>query len=60
MSDNVKDFIKRLLDRDPNARLGKNGPEEIMKHPWFSDMDFNKLIKKEYKSPYIPECKTEE
>lgn len=55
MSDNIKDFIKKLLDRDPKNRLGYNGPEELMKHPWFSDMDFNKLYKKEIKATYIPE-----
>lgn len=56
MSDNMKDFIKRLLERDPKTRLGVNGPEEIMRHPWFDDMNFNKLIKKQIKSPYVPEC----
>lgn len=46
MSENLKDFIWKLLDRDPASWLGKNGPEEIMRHAWFDDMDFNKLIKK--------------
>ena len=30
-----------------------------MQHPWFDDMDFNKLIKKKLKAPYVPECKSE-
>jgi hypothetical protein len=41
-------------------RLGRNGPEEIMSHPWFSDLDFNKLIKKQLTAGYIPECKSED
>ena len=44
MSEPQKDFIKRLLEKDPKKRLGATGPEEIVKHPWFSDLDFNKLI----------------
>lgn len=46
MTDNIKDFIRKLLDKDPSKRLGNKGPEEIMQHPWFDDLDFNKLIKK--------------
>eukprot|EP00529_Nitzschia_sp_RCC80_P001137 CAMPEP_0113485258 /NCGR_PEP_ID=MMETSP0014_2-20120614/24389_1 /TAXON_ID=2857 /ORGANISM="Nitzschia sp." /LENGTH=885 /DNA_ID=CAMNT_0000378895 /DNA_START=15 /DNA_END=2672 /DNA_ORIENTATION=- /assembly_acc=CAM_ASM_000159 len=34
----VRDFISQLLVKDPEKRLGFNGPKEIMKHPWFKDM----------------------
>lgn len=60
MSDSMKDFIKKILDKDPSKRLGNKGPEEIMQHPWFDDLDFNKLIKKQIKAPYVPEVQTEE
>ena len=30
MTENLKDFIKRLLDRNPETRLGVNGFEEVM------------------------------
>lgn len=59
MSDEIKTFISMLLERDPKKRLGRTGPEEIMQHQWFDDMDFNRLIAKKIKAPYIPECKPE-
>ena len=60
MSDDQKNFISSLLHKDPLKRLGRTGPQEIMQHPWFKNLDFNKLIKKEIKAPYMPECKTAE
>ena len=35
---NLIDFITSLLERDPKQRLGYNGFEEIMNHPWFDDI----------------------
>ena len=40
--------------------MGNKGPEEIMQHEWFSDTDFNKLLQKKFKAPYMPKCQTEE
>ncbi len=40
MSDEMKDFIERLLDRDPANRMGVKGAEEVKNHPWFKDLDF--------------------
>jgi len=28
------DFINRLIQRKPLARLGVNGPDEVKNHPW--------------------------
>ena len=55
MSDNQKDFIMRLLDKNPETRLGSKGDaREVLAHPYFKDINFEKLIKKEYRSPYQP------
>lgn len=36
MSDECKDLITKLLEKDPANRLGTNGGiEEILAHPWF-------------------------
>jgi len=40
MSEEMKDFISRLLQRDQSKRLGANGVEEIKSHPWFEGIDF--------------------
>ncbi len=44
-------MLKRLLDKDPNKRLGRNGSHDIKKHPFFSQIDWNKMINKEYIFP---------
>lgn len=47
-----KDLLKGLLCRDPKKRLGAQGDaKEIKAHPWFSDVDWNKMLGKECKPP---------
>jgi len=57
MTDELKDIISRLLDKEPDKRLGANGYQEVMNHKWFGDMDFDALLKKELEAPYIPSLK---
>ena len=52
-----EDFLKRLLRRRPSRRLGSRGEDEIFQHGWLSQIDFHKLFKQEYKSPYVPNVK---
>ena len=35
MTPESKDLIEKFLNPDPEKRLGANGVEEIMSHPWF-------------------------
>jgi len=52
-SEELQDFLSRLLHKDPSKRLGsENGAEEIMKHSWFEDIDFSKLANKELLPPF--------
>jgi protein kinase A len=55
-SKNAKDLIKKLLIVKPRKRLGCRGQAdlEIRNHPWFSDIDFGKLYRKELTAPWIP------
>ena len=46
MTQTCKDFISVLLDKDPSKRLGLNGLEEIINHPWFKDIDRTALLKR--------------
>ena len=41
----AKDLIKRLLEKEPVARLGclKHGAEDLKNHPWLSGLDWNDL-----------------
>ena len=44
MSDECKDFISKLLEKDPANRLGTSGGiDDIAKHPFFANIDFLKL-----------------
>ena len=55
MTDEWKDMITQLLEKDPKKRIGYNGGiQEIVKHEWFSNYDVDKLLNKEYDAPYIP------
>lgn len=49
----------KLLDKNRQTRLGANGVEEILSHPWFEDIDMDKLLKKEIEPPYVPKSKDE-
>ena len=39
------DFVMRLLHPDPRQRLGSNGVEEVMEHPYFEHIDWHDLDK---------------
>jgi len=43
------------MDKNPETRLGsKGGISEVLGHPYFTGIDFDKLKRREYKSPFIP------
>jgi beta-adrenergic-receptor kinase len=48
------DLCKKLLDKNENARLGANGCEEIMKHPWFKESDWEMIISDRERPPFLP------
>ena len=56
ISDEAKDIILRLLEKNPKNRLGsQSGIEEIKKHPFFAKIDFDLLEQKKIEAPFIPE-----
>mmetsp|Transcript_15058 Transcript_15058/g.29014 ORF Transcript_15058/g.29014 Transcript_15058/m.29014 type:complete len:788 (-) Transcript_15058:272-2635(-) len=59
ISKEAKDLIKKLLNRDCRQRLGmgKNGSKAIIKHPWFSSMDWMKLEKQQLPAPFVPDIR---
>ena len=49
------DICAKLLNREPNMRIGSNGgSEEVRKHPWLADIEWEKLYAKEIKPPIDP------
>jgi serine/threonine protein kinase len=48
----AKDLICKLMNRNPKKRLGTvGGAEEIKKHPFFKNIDWDKMYKRVYKPP---------
>ena len=41
----IKDLIEKILVKDPEQRIEL---EDMKKHPYFKDIDFDKVLKKEY------------
>ena len=55
-SPELSDLLRRLLVKDPRHRLGsKHGMLELSSHPWFKDVDFAKVYKKEIVPAYKPQ-----
>ena len=48
------DFVNRLLKRHRESRLGFKGIDELKKHPWFGNVSWRKLTRKEVLPPFIP------
>ena len=59
LSDDAKSILTLLLKRDPNERLGSKGGQQVMDHPWFSSIDFEALVAKQLKPPFVPKVKNE-
>ena len=56
LSDEAKDVIIKLLEKNPKKRLGsQKGIEEIKAHPFFASLDFDAIEQKKMKAPFIPE-----
>ncbi|RFU29207.1 hypothetical protein B7463_g7148, partial [Scytalidium lignicola] len=62
VSPEAKDLMNKLLCLDPPDRLGANiddkfssGGEEIRKHPWFEDVNWDKLLEDEAQFVPAPE-----
>ncbi|TDH67131.1 hypothetical protein CCR75_002312 [Bremia lactucae] len=60
-SEDAKELLTGLLRRDPAKRLGSgpSGVQEIMDHPFFASIDFDKLLKREMEPPFKPVVNSE-
>ena len=53
VSKEAEELLRRLLERNPNKRLGGMGRDalEIKEHPYFKDVDWKKMYEKKIKAP---------
>jgi len=54
VSNNAKDLITRLLNPNTSDRLGSNGFDEIKKHAFFAQVNWDKMLSKSVYPPLIP------
>jgi serine/threonine protein kinase len=59
ISDHAIDLVGKLLVLDPKKRLGclARGDLDLRDHPFFSEIDFCKLYRKEIPAPWVPDVK---
>ena len=55
-----KAFIDALLEKDCQKRLGRNGPDEVFKHPWFLTINWTALREAKVRPPFVPQLKKDE
>lgn len=53
---NVTDLILKLMESDPSKRYGnmRHGAGDVFAHPWFREVDWDKLATREITAPYLP------
>lgn len=53
---NATDLILKLMESDPSKRYGnlRHGAGDVFAHPWFREVDWEKLRKREIMAPYLP------
>ncbi|THH26720.1 hypothetical protein EUX98_g7469 [Antrodiella citrinella] len=53
---NATDLILKFMERDPSRRYGNlhNGAGDVFAHPWFREVDWEKLKNREITAPYLP------
>lgn len=52
ISENAKDLMRRLICT-PETRLGQNGIDDFISHPWFEGVDWDNI--RFNQAPYIPD-----
>ena len=54
MSPEAKELIEKLIEIEPEKRLGYNSSDEIRNCAFFKEVDFEKVYNKEYRPPFKP------
>jgi protein-serine/threonine kinase len=54
ISPEAKELIEKLIEIEPEKRLGYNSSDEIRNSAFFKEVDFEKVYNKEYRPPFKP------
>lgn len=52
----AQDLLNKLITHDLTKRLGNlhGGSRDVMTHPWFAEVTWERLAKKDIDAPYVP------
>ncbi|KAI5922197.1 kinase-like domain-containing protein [Camillea tinctor] len=55
----AQDLLQRLITRDLTTRLGNlfGGSQDVKNHPWFAEVTWDRLSRKDIDAPYTPPVK---
>ncbi|KAF4621128.1 hypothetical protein D9613_000995 [Agrocybe pediades] len=55
-NENATDIIMKLMEGDPSRRYGnlRHGAGDVFAHPWFREVDWERLAAREITAPYLP------
>ncbi|GAB7348771.1 hypothetical protein MBLNU459_g7499t2 [Dothideomycetes sp. NU459] len=55
----AQDLLSKLITHDLTKRLGNlhGGSKDVMQHPWFAEVTWERLGKKDIDAPYVPPVK---
>jgi len=55
----AQDLLQKLITADLTKRLGNlhSGSKDVMNHPWFTEVTWDRLVKKDIDAPYVPPVK---
>lgn len=56
ISPSATDLIMKFMERDPSKRYGNlhHGAGDVFAHPWFREVDWERLRNREIQAPYMP------
>jgi serum/glucocorticoid-regulated kinase 2 len=54
ISDDLKDLIKKCLQKEPEKRIGFKNTKEILEHPWFNDINWKEVNSLTIEPPIKP------
>ncbi|KAG2159174.1 kinase-like domain-containing protein [Suillus bovinus] len=59
--ENATDIIRKLMEGEPSKRYGnlRHGAGDVFAHPWFREVDWDKLRNREITAPYLPKISGE-
>ena len=53
-SPKLQNILIKLLEKNPKDRLGTKDSDEIKNHPWFDKVNWNALVTRSIKAPFVP------